>query len=132
MATLNKTDKIIAFDYLVSSNALAANGNAQVTLTLAADSQFELHGILATSSADLATDFAPNNFSCQMSDQSTGRQFANTRIPQVALAGIGRFALLERRPITFPALGTILFDFLNLTGNTLTAYVILKGYKLLI
>ena len=131
MASLNKTDKIIAFDYLTTIT-LAANGNGQAVLTLAADSQFELHGFLGNSSADLATDYAPNNFSCQMSDQSTGRQFSNVRIPQSLLVGVGRFALLERRPITFPALGTILFDFLNLTAGSLTANIVLKGYKLLI
>ncbi len=128
---LNKTDKIIAFDYIVSAT-LTGNGMAQVTLTLAADSQFELHGFLANSSLDTATDFRPNNFSCQISDQSTGRQFANLRIPQVLLAGNANFALLERRPITFPALGTLLFDFLNLSGSSNTANIVLKGYKLLI
>ncbi|HET7375157.1 MAG TPA: hypothetical protein VFK30_00525, partial [Anaerolineae bacterium] len=58
----------IPFDYLVTA-VLTASGTLQVVLNLATDSNFELHAILGTSSADKATDFSPNNFSCQITDQ---------------------------------------------------------------
>jgi len=128
---LNKTDKVIVFDYLATIT-LANAAQGQTVLTLAADSQFELHAILGNCSEDADTDFRPNNFSCLISDQATGRQLSNVRIPQVVLCGNANWALLERRPITFPALGTLLFDFLNLTANTNTINIVLKGYKLLI
>lgn len=125
------TSAVIPFSYIVSSGSLANAANSQVTLNLAADSSFELHAILATSSADDPADFRPNNFSCQITDQATGRQLSNSRIPQVLMAGDMFTVLREGRLVVWPPLATLQFDFLNTSGETASAQIVFKGYKLL-
>lgn len=127
------TRNILPFEYLVSSGAMAASAAAQVTLTLQADSNFELQALMGSSSLDADTDFMPNNFSCQITDQSTGRQLMSARIPQRILVGPSNGSLMERHRIVFPAQAILLFDFLNLdSGNANTVTFVLKGYKHLI
>ncbi len=118
---------IIPFSYVVSSGPLTSGSNAQVTLTMAADSSFELMCILG-SATYVGADFdAPNNFSVQITDQSTGRQLSNARVPQRCLCGVTANGW---GAIRFPANCTLLFDFLELSAQSQTATVVLKGYKL--
>lgn len=126
------SDKILPFSYLVSSGAMAGNAAAQVTLTMAADSSFELMCILASATSDAESDIIPNGWSCQITEQSTGRQLSNARIPQRALAGYANYGspgAVEKYPIRFPASCVMLFDFLDLSASTNTVSLVLKGYK---
>jgi len=130
MITDARSKNIIPFMYVVVTNVIAANGNAQQTLGLAADSEFELHYILGTCTEDVDTDFMPNNFSCQITDQSTGRNLSNLRVPARNLCGPSNGSIFMRRPVIFPAQANLLFDFLNLTGNNNTITLTLVGYKI--
>jgi len=127
----NRSENILPFDYLVSSGALAISGTALVNLTLAQDSWFELHVIAGSSTLDAATDFMPNNYSCQITDQSTGRQFANARIPERVLSSPANGGMRLLRPVQFAPSATIQFDFLNLSAaSTNTVSLVLKGFKI--
>ena len=97
-----------------------------------ADSQFELETIFATSSLDANTDISSNNYSVQMSDQSTGRLFSNARILQRVFAGNAYNGSTNRRPITFQPNSIVNFDVLNLQASANTVTIILKGYKILV
>ncbi len=123
---------ILPFTYLVSSGAVAANGNAQVTLTMSSDAAFELLGFVASATSDAVANVIPNGFSLLITDQSTGRQLSNTRIPQ-RMFGSSTYNQMcqEKYPIRFPANCTLLFDFLDLSGQTNTINIGLKGYKLI-
>lgn len=123
----------VPFVYLISTVALAANASQQVLLTMQTDSSFELHSIFGSSSLDNATDFAPNNFSCLITDQTTGRQFANVRIPQRVLCGSAFQGALVRVPITFAPQASVQFDILNLSATSPnTINLALHGNKILI
>lgn len=124
---------IIPFSYVHTSGstAIVANGNVQNTLTMAADCSFELLAILGSCSEDADTDIMPNNFSVLITDQSTGRNLASARVPQRCMAGsTNNGNLPEKYPIRFPASCILAFDFLNLTGNSNTVTIVLKGYKI--
>src|SRR5262245_13470830 len=127
-----QTDRMIPFWYLVNSGALAASTSGITTLTLQADSSFELHWIQASSDQDAATDVMPNNFSVQISDQSTGRLLSNARIPQRIFCGPANGGFVRQmRPITFPPQANLQFDFLNLvTDDTTNVTLVLGGYKI--
>jgi hypothetical protein len=123
----------IPYTYVIqTSSAIAANGTTTLLLQLQADSQFELETIYATSSLDVNSDVSSNNFSVQMSDQSTGRLFSNGRVPQRVFAGNAFNGELNRRPIVFQPNSIVNFDILNLTANSNTVTIALKGYKILI
>jgi hypothetical protein len=127
-----QSSKIIPFDYLVSSGSIANAASIVTTLTLQADSAFELHWIFGTSSEDADTDFMPNNFEVKISDQATGRELSNARIPQRCFCGPangGVFRML--RPICFAPNTNLQFDWLNVSGQTATARLVLRGLKLL-
>lgn len=122
---------IIPFSYVVTG-VLTSGSTVQSTLTLAADSSFELMCFLASSTYDSADDVAPNLFSVQIQDQSTGRLLSNARVPQRCFGGVtaNGWGAVEKYPIRFPANCTLLFDFLELASQSQTATIVLKGYKL--
>lgn len=125
------TTQIIPFTYVISSGAMAGNASAQVSLTMQADSSFELLRILGTSSLDTDAETIPNNFSLLITDQSTGRMLSNIRVPQRLVTMQSMQGMMdEKYPIRFPASCVLLFDFLDLSGNTNTVTIALKGYKL--
>jgi len=122
---------IIPFTYLVNSGAIVGNGSAQVTLTMSADCSFELLGFLSSCTSDAVANVIPNGYSVLITDQSTGRQLASTRVPQRMFASSTYNPMTyEKYPIRFPASCVLLFDFLDLSGNTNTIIIGLKGYKL--
>lgn len=122
---------IIPFTYIVTGT-LTSGSTVQSTLTMAADSAFELMCILASSSYDGSDDIAPNLFSVQITDQSTGRQLSNARVPQRCIGGVtaNGWGAVEKYPIRFPASCIMLFDFLELASQSQTVTIALKGYKL--
>lgn len=122
---------VFPFTYLVSSGGLTANGSAQVTLTMSADCAFELLAIVVSATSDAVTNTIPNGFSVLMTDQSTGRQMASSRIPQ-RMFGSSTYNSMayEKYPIRYPANCVLLFDILDLSGAGNTVQIGLKGYKL--
>lgn len=124
---LFKSQDKLPFDYLVSSGALTANASGVQSLTLQPDSWFELCVVAGSCTEDLDTDFMPNNFSFQITDQGTGRLLSNARIPERIGAPYHGYRLLS--PVSFAPNTTLLFEFLNLTANTNTVSLVLHGYK---
>lgn len=129
MITDNRSRNILPFWYNVVSPALTSGGTGQTVLTLQADSDFELFQLMGTCTADLDTDFMPNNFSVQITDQSTGRILMNNRISERQLCSPANGGAILRRGVIFPAQAVLLFDFLDLSGGSNTAQVTLMGYK---
>ena len=124
------TSLIIPFDY-VTVAALTANATGTATLQMASDSAFELLRILAWSSADVPTQYWQNNFSCLMTDQSTGRQLASANVAQSCLVtNAYQYGNDEKYPILFPAQAIVNFAFANLTAGNLTINIVFKGYKI--
>lgn len=125
-----KSSNILPFDYGLSV-ALTSGQQLQQTLTLAADSVFELHLISATSSADTVGNIMPNSFEVKLRDDSTGRDFSQIRVPQRVLngttnAGPYRFA----RPVQFAPNANLVFDFLETSAGSITVKVFLRGFKI--
>jgi hypothetical protein len=104
--------------------------NATATLVLEQASEFELHQIFGSSDQDAAGNFMPNNFSLQITDQSTGRQFMNARVPQrnICAPSNGGYRLI--RPVIFPPLCNLLFDALDLSAHANVITITLAGYKI--
>lgn len=123
--------RAIPFSYVVISPTLAANSTGVATLRFQADSRFELHYFLAVSSEDDPADVAPNNFSVLVKDMATGRELASQRVPQSIFSGSAFNSSPELRSPLFLPQTDMSFDFLNLTGNSLTVTVVLKGVKFL-
>lgn len=122
---------VLPFTYLVSSGSMSGNSSTQVTLTMAADCSFELLAFVASCTSDADTDVIPNGFSVQITDQSTGRNLSNARIPQRMFSSSTYASMAyEKYPIRFPASCVLLFDFLETSGSTNTINIGLKGYKL--
>ena len=109
---------------------LSSGGTGTNTLVLEQASQFELHQIFGSSSADADTDFMPNNFSLQITDNSTGRQFMNARVPQRNLCAPSNGGYRLLRPVIFPPLANLLFDALDLSSGSNTVTISLAGYKI--
>lgn len=126
----SRQKNLLPFIYAVSSGAIAANSQTVTNLTLNQDSVFELHHFLGRTSADLANDPHPNNFSVLIKDSGTGRELMNRAIGQNLVCGPQNESIREYRPVQFSP-GTILeFTFINLTGVQITVEFAMKGYKL--
>ncbi len=129
--TIYKNTLIIPFTYIVTQ-VLTAGQAAQTQLTMASDSAFELLSFVASSTLDADTDVIPNQFSVQVTDQSTGRQLSNARVPQrMYVSSTYTAGAVEKYPIRFPAQCVLLFDFLDTNGGGQTITFGLKGYKLI-
>ena len=119
------------FSYVVQ--VVCAGGSVGAgTLLFMADSYFEVQYFLATSSADLPGEVAPNNFSCTITDQGTGVTLSSGRVPQ-RLGFASMFnSSPEIVPVRFYPQSSLLFDVLNFTPGpgTLTVTFVLKGMKI--
>lgn len=129
MITDLRSRNVIPFDYLVQLS-VGSLGSAQVTLVMASDSTFELHQILGQHTDDAATDSAPNHFTVQITDTSTGRQLSNAKIPQRLLVTNTWNKGYLRRPIQFPPSSNVLFDATNLESASDTVTIVLRGFKI--
>lgn len=128
MITDYRNKNLIPFNYDVQITLLAS-ASGTVNLTLASDSVFELHRILASTSLDLNTDVNSNRFTVLISDQSTGRQLSNARIPQRILCP-ATYPILQPRPVQFPPNAIMQFDFTNLIASTIVIDLVFNGYKI--
>jgi len=124
----------LPFVYVVTST-IAASSTSSSTLIMQADSRFELMGILGTG-GNLATtedsQVAPNNFTLQIRDQTTGRDLMSAPVPQRVLCGNAFNQFLQKRGIVFEPQSNLLFTFTNLTAATNSVTIALHGYKMII
>lgn len=124
-----KNTKLLPFIYLVDIT-LAANAIGSASLVLAADSTFELVSFDAvTDNAAAATDFTPNYFSVQITDSGTGRSLQSTKSQQAILCGNAFRGRFQRNQVMFSPLSNILFEFQNLTADSLGIQLGLVGFK---
>ena len=124
----------LPFVYVVRST-IAANSTSSSTLIMQADSRFELMGILGTG-GNLATtedsQVAPNNFTLQIRDQTTGRDLMSAPVPQRVLCGNAFNQFLQKRGIVFEPQSNLLFTFTDLSGASNNVTIALHGYKIII
>lgn len=127
----------IPFIYLVTPPVIAAaSGTASTTLIIQADSRFELMGIFGTGGSAASTETAevnPNNFSCTIRDQTTGRELMSAPVPQRILCGNAYNGFLQKRGVVFEPQSNLLFTFTDLTGlanNKIS--LALHGYKIML
>jgi hypothetical protein len=133
MITDAASNKVIPFWYLVPTASLGIGASATYTLTLGQDSKFEWHTLQAVTDKDDFTDPHSNNFSCLITDLSTGMQLMTGRIPQAILTGPNNGGFLRLvRPVQFNPGATIAFDCLNLNAAAVVITFVLGGYKLLL
>lgn len=124
----------LPFVYVVTST-IAANSTSSTTLIMQADSRFELMGILGTGGNVATTEdnqVAPNNFTLQIRDQTTGRDLMSAPVPQRVLCGNAFNQFLQKRGIVFEPQSNLLFTFTNLTGASNNVTIALHGYKMII
>lgn len=124
----------LPFVYVVTTS-IAANSTSSTTLIMQADSRFELMGILGTGGNAATTEdgqVAPNNFTLQIRDQTTGRDLMSAPVPQRVLCGNAFNQFLQKRGIVFEPQSNLLFTFTNLTGNTNNVTIALHGYKIIL
>jgi hypothetical protein len=125
------TSLIIPFSYIATIKAIPGMATQATVIQMASDSTFELLRMMAISSADVPANYFQNNFSVQLTDQSTGRQLSQDFIPQSCfVTNQYQFGGDEKYPILFPAQGIINLNFTNLTNAALTVNFVLKGYKI--
>lgn len=126
----------LPFVYVVTATLGAAVGaTSSSTLIMQADSRFELMGILGTGGQASTTEdaqVAPNNFTLQIRDQTTGRDLMSAPVPQRVLCGNAFNQFLQKRGIVFEPQSNLLFTFTNLTANTNNVTIALHGYKIIL
>lgn len=124
------TSLIVPFSY-IGTITLAAAAGSNTVIQMASDSTFELVRFLGLSSADVPTNYWNNNFTVQLTDQSTGRLLSAAPIPQcLFVTNAYQFGNDEKYPIMWPAQAIINLAFVNLTNAQLTVNFVLKGYKI--
>lgn len=124
----------LPFHYLVTVTLTSGQSLTQ-NLTLQQDSSFALSSLLASTTVDctrsdgaaVTNPFSPNNFSVQITDQTTGRQLASARIPQRIIAPFQGYKLPDQ--VIFPPGAVLLFDFLDLSATNNVVSLVLAGYK---
>jgi hypothetical protein len=126
----------LPFVYVVTASLGAAVGaTASSTLIMQADSRFELMGTFGTGGTSATTEDSqtnPNNFTCTIRDQTTGRDLMSAPVPQRVLCGNAFRQFLEKRGIIFEPQSNLLFTFTNLTAATNNITLALHGYKIII
>ena len=115
------------FDYLVAITCAANSSNTGV-ITMMTDSVFEFHELFGVSTEDSPTDFHPNNFSVLITD-SVSRQMSNIRVPQAIMTAPSNMGYRILRPVQFQPGANLTLDVLNLTGNSNTITIALRGFK---
>jgi len=125
-----RSNNILPAWYGLTLTIAGAAGSITGNLVLEQSSQFELHQIFGSSDQDADTDFMPNNFSLSITDNSTGRQFMNIRIPQRNLCAPSNGGYRLLRPVIFPPLANLTFDALDLSAHANVITISLAGYKI--
>lgn len=125
------SSQIVPFTYLVNTGTMASSAKVIApTLTMEADSVFELHAVAASSSLDADDDTMPNNFEVQIRDLSSGQYLSNALLPQRAdTPKEGRNLIV---PIIFSPSSNLEFTFLNLIASEQTVNYALIGSKIFV
>jgi hypothetical protein len=137
MANINQnTQFAIKFPFIYQVQiTLAANGNGQESLTLGNDSYFSLCGFGAFSNPTGVTPQTltnQNSFSVAITDNSTGRQLSNARIPQAIITNVNYSQYLNFTGcVIYPPLNVFFCDFQNLVGDVNIIQLCFVGYKLI-
>ncbi len=126
-----RSNLILPFTYVFPTVTLTANQSAQVTLQMEQSSQFELHEIFGTCTADTDTDFMPNNFSVLFTDQGTHKQMSNLNVPQRLLCGPSNRGYRQIRPVIFAPGTNILASVLDLSGGGNVVTITWQGYLIM-
>ena len=126
----------LPFVYVVTTTLGGPAGTTgSSTLIMQADSRFELMGIFGTGGNTATTEDTlqnPNNFTCTIRDQTTGRDLMSAPVPQRVLCGNAFNQFLQKRGIVFEPQSNLLFTFTNLTANTNNVTIALHGYKMIL
>ncbi len=125
---MNPFDNIgLPYQYQVASSALANAASGTFTLQFDNSTDFEWHEIGGSCTEDADTDFMPNNFSCQITNQSSGFYFSTDRVPaRIGFPYQGKRLL---KPVIIRASTVLRFDILNLTANSNTVTITLTGFR---
>lgn len=121
----NKTG--LPFQYVVTTNALAAAGQQTVALTLEQDSWFKLVAYLGMGSGDNATDSEPNGFTVQI-QESGGKLYQSAAMPQRLICP--RQKMMPLVPVIIAPGTNLQFSFVNLLGVANTITFVLDGFKM--
>jgi len=123
------TKDLVPFTYIVSIT-LGALASGEATITMEANSWFEHHYFAAsTDQADHANPVA-NRFTVQVTDESTGRQLSNGKVPQNMLTLPWNGVLQVIRPVRFAPNAILRFAFTNLVNGSNTITMGMIGYKI--
>lgn len=129
---MNVNDLLVAirvpFRYSVSSGVMIASAQITQPLTLDAQSQFELHEIVGTSSADAETNAKENNFTVLIA-QLNGQQWSSAPVPQQCICTQAQRGWLFKLPVILPPRFQLTFAFADL-GAGGTHLVELVGFML--
>lgn len=124
------SNNAVPFTYIVPAQTIAAiNGTATSQLVLATDSDFVLYGYTAVTSNDAGGN-APNNFTVQIRNNTTGFDLTSGFVPQALIAPPASFFLEEKMAIRFPRQTQLIFNFVNLFNGSNVITLSLKGYKI--
>jgi len=120
---------IIPFFYVTIATGVLTTATATQAMTLATDSWFKLLEFSGTSDQDDPNDPQPNNFTVSITDQSTGRLFSSSPVPQNIICGPSNQGILEKYPIRFAPGITLIISLVNTAAETAAITFVLKGYK---
>ncbi len=125
----NNVNSLIPFTYLVTSSSLALNAAGTFNLQIQQDSSFILSAILGSSSQQDPTDYSPNEFTCLITDQTTGRQLMSSALDQRLLCGDAYRSVLQRQPVEFLPNSNLSFQITNLNASANVIKIALMGFK---
>jgi hypothetical protein len=129
---MNASDLMVSvrvpFRYGVSSGVLAGSAVATVPLTLDAQTSFELHQIVGTSSADVETNSKDNNYTVLIA-QINGQQWSSLPVPQECICIQAIDGWRFKLPVILPPRFQMTFAFVDL-GAGGTHLVELVGFML--
>lgn len=126
---------VLPFVYVVGPVTLASTASGSQNLTIEASSFFEHHFWMASTDQDSVIsgtlgNFEPNYFTCQITDQSSGRLLTSGQVPQRILFGPSNTSLRQIRPVIFPPNAVLQFNLTNLASAQTIVTICMVGYKL--
>jgi len=128
---MNEAKNIFPCRYSVTIS-VPANGAGSDVIIFDPVADFEYWLLQGSSDQDVPTDIYNNNFTLQIRDTTTGRDFFSVVQPQVLAVGPGNRNVPEFRPVTFPGSTRLQIQVQDLSGNDSEITITLVGYKIFI
>jgi len=128
---MNEAKNIFPVRYSVAITVLA-NGAGSDVIIFDPAADFEYWLLQGSSDQDTPTDIYNNNFTLQITDTTTGRDFFSIPQPQVLACGPGNRNVPEFRPVTFPGSTRLQVKVQDLSGQGSVITITLVGYKIFI